>query len=53
MDEIGVRLRINQHTVGYHRRALMRRLDLRTRLDLVRYGIAQDMIPPDPVAPPD
>ena len=45
-DEIGERLRISKHTVARHRENLMRKLELHSRSELVKYAIRKGLITP-------
>lgn len=45
--EIAERLSISPRTVESFRARLMRKLDLRTQTDLIRYAIRRGMLPPD------
>ncbi len=45
-DEIGERLFISKHTVARHRENLMRKLELHSRSELVKYAIRKGLINP-------
>jgi two-component system response regulator NreC len=45
-DEIGDSLQISKHTVARHRENLMRKLELHSRSDLVKYAIRKGLIAP-------
>jgi two-component system response regulator NreC len=45
-DEIGVSLNISKHTVARHRENLMRKLELHSRSELVKYAIRKGLITP-------
>jgi two-component system response regulator NreC len=45
-EEIGERLSISKHTVARHRENLMRKLELHSRSDLVKYAIRKGLISP-------
>ena len=45
-DEIGESLRISKHTVARHRENLMRKLELHSRSELVKYAIRKGLIAP-------
>jgi two-component system response regulator NreC len=45
-DEIGERLFISKHTVARHRENLMRKLELHSRSELVKYAIRKGLISP-------
>lgn len=45
--EIAERLYIGQRTVETHRANAMRKLDLRTQFDLIRYALQRGILPPD------
>jgi two-component system, NarL family, response regulator NreC len=44
-SDIGARLSISPRTVEAHRGSAMRKLDLRTQTDLVRYALRRGIIP--------
>lgn len=44
-NEIGARLSISARTVESHRTNLMRKLDLRTQADLIRYALQRGILP--------
>jgi two-component system response regulator NreC len=44
-DEIGESLQISKHTVARHRENLMRKLELHSRSELVKYAIRKGIIP--------
>ncbi len=44
-DEIGEALQISKHTVARHRENLMRKLELHSRSELVKYAIRKGIIP--------
>ncbi|MEW5960468.1 MAG: response regulator transcription factor [Chloroflexota bacterium] len=44
-SEVGLRLSISPRTVETHRRNLMRKLNLRTQSDLIRYALRHGMLP--------
>lgn len=46
-DEIAERLYIGRRTVETHRANAMRKLDLRTQFDLIRYSLQRGILPPD------
>jgi two-component system response regulator NreC len=43
-DEIGSALNISKHTVARHRENLMRKLELHSRSELVKYAIRKGLI---------
>ena len=43
-DEIGEALQISKHTVARHRENLMRKLELHSRSELVKYAIRKGII---------
>lgn len=45
-DEIGASLNISKHTVARHRENLMRKLELHSRSELVKYAIRKGLISP-------
>jgi DNA-binding NarL/FixJ family response regulator len=45
-EEIGDRLMISKHTVARHRENLMRKLELHSRSELVKYAIRKGLIAP-------
>jgi two-component system response regulator NreC len=45
-DEIGESLKISKHTVARHRENLMRKLELHSRSELVKYAIRKGLIAP-------
>jgi len=45
--EIAERLYIGRRTVETHRANVMRKLDLRTQFDLIRYALQRGILPPD------
>jgi len=45
-DEIGESLQISKHTVARHRENLMRKLELHSRSELVKYAIRKGLIAP-------
>lgn len=45
-DEIGEKLSISKHTVARHRENLMRKLELHSRSELVKYAIRKGLISP-------
>ena len=45
--EIAERLYIGRRTVETHRANVMRKLDLRTQFDLIRYAVQRGILPPD------
>jgi DNA-binding NarL/FixJ family response regulator len=45
--EIAERLYISRRTVETHRANAMRKLDLRTQFDLIRYAVQRGILPPD------
>ena len=45
-EEIGERLSISKHTVARHRENLMRKLELHSRSELVKYAIRKGLISP-------
>ena len=45
-EEIGETLQISKHTVARHRENLMRKLELHSRSELVKYAIRKGLITP-------
>jgi two-component system, NarL family, response regulator NreC len=45
--EIATRLVISPRTVETHRANLMRKLELRTQADLIRYALRRGILPPE------